>query len=328
VLGGSLLMRRKLLSIFAALAACVAGKPLPAANLLTNGGFEMVSLDHSSIINGDNPFQTVTGWSTTGYNFVMIDNPGYPIGPNTQTGADDYFNGAYTTPDNRDYATTNGHGGGNFTLWGPDTFGTPANNGLTNSPTGGNFIAADGSYHPAPIVQTLTGLVAGKQYTLSFWWAAAQQQGPTFNGVTQEGWVVCLGTCAYSPPSNDGGATIADEGIAYYNADPLAYGYNPADTSQIFKTSIVTTTNHGFVPWQYQTFTFTANADTQSLSLLAYGTPVGQPPFALIDGLSLDAVPEPTTWGMMLIGFGVVGGVMRTRRRPVSGRRALKAQII
>ena len=35
---------------------------------------------------------------------------------------------------------------------------------------------------------------------------------------------------------------------------------------------------------------------------------------SLVDG----AVPEPATWGMMLIGFGVAGGAMRVRRRRVA----------
>ncbi len=36
----------------------------------------------------------------------------------------------------------------------------------------------------------------------------------------------------------------------------------------------------------------------------------------LITGLSgTPAVPEPTTWGLMLLGFGCVGGAMRSRRR-------------
>jgi hypothetical protein len=30
------------------------------------------------------------------------------------------------------------------------------------------------------------------------------------------------------------------------------------------------------------------------------------------------AVPEPATWAMMLIGFGMIGGVARYRRRTVS----------
>ena len=36
----------------------------------------------------------------------------------------------------------------------------------------------------------------------------------------------------------------------------------------------------------------------------------------LVDGGSIfGGVPEPTTWGMMLVGFGIVGGAMRRRQR-------------
>ena len=34
----------------------------------------------------------------------------------------------------------------------------------------------------------------------------------------------------------------------------------------------------------------------------------------------LGAVPEPATWGMMLLGFGALGGAMRVRRRSAHGR--------
>ncbi|MBS0478803.1 MAG: PEPxxWA-CTERM sorting domain-containing protein [Proteobacteria bacterium] len=30
---------------------------------------------------------------------------------------------------------------------------------------------------------------------------------------------------------------------------------------------------------------------------------------------NLTAVPEPATWGLMLLGFGAMGGMLRTRRR-------------
>ena len=86
--------------------------------------------------------------------------------------------------------------------------------------------------------------------------------------------------------------------------------------------------NHGFVPWQFETMYFTANDTTQTLSLLAYGLPTGQPPFALIDGLNLEAVPEPSTWAMMLIGFGLVGGIMRSNRRSPVCREVIRAQIV
>jgi hypothetical protein len=254
----------------------------------------------------------------------------------TLTTADDRFDGAFTVSDNRTYTQTRSQGGGSFSLWGPDSTGFVVNNGLTNSPTGGNFIAADGSYLARPITQTLTGLEVGHLYKLEFYWAGAQQY--SFGGPTTEGWQVCLGTCAYSVKPNG-----AVEGLVYFNADPRAganpgdgnnnrlvdpvnnYGYDPTDTSQLFFTENRSNTDRGFVPWQYQYFEFTAQSDTQVLSLLAYGTPEGQPPFSLIDGLNLEAIPEPSTWAMMLIGFGVIGGVMRTRR---PDNRARNAQII
>lgn len=54
-------------------------------------------------------------------------------------------------------------------------------------------------------------------------------------------------------------------------------------------------------------------ANGGSFSLIAYSTPtlVGTG----TANLSLVAVPEPGTWAMLLIGFGIVGGTMRYRRR-------------
>ena len=39
-----------------------------------------------------------------------------------------------------------------------------------------------------------------------------------------------------------------------------------------------------------------------------------------IDNLYVNAVPEPATWGMMILGFGMIGGTLRARarRRPMS----------
>lgn len=303
-------MRIKLFALAAAAIACAVGGPAQAANLLVNGDFDLVTMtsgnaQHSTIFgDGTDGLPTLTGWTTTGgYNFVMMDNPGY-FGGGSTTGADDLFDGAYTTDNPAD---------SRFSLWGPDTFGNPdPSNGLTNSPItstggGGNFIAADGAYLNRPIEQVVSGLQIGRQYHLTFAWAAAQQEG--FSGDTTEGWTVCFGICSYTIPSGVEGSTVFDPGSEFYT------------------THIEANASHGFVPWQYENMTFTATATTQTLSLLAYGTPAGQPPFALIDNVNL-SVPEPSTWAMMLLGFGLVGGVMRTRRQPLTGRRALNAQII
>ena len=66
-----------------------------------------------------------------------------------------------------------------------------------------------------------------------------------------------------------------------------------------------------------QTFDYTATSAMETLSFLAVGTPSGQPPFALLGGVSLDPVPEPSTW-MIIAAFSValtVFGLIRRRRR-------------
>lgn len=150
-----------------------------------------------------------------------------------------------------------------------------ASNGLQASPVGGNFVAADGAFEMAPLQQTVNGLVAGQQYNLTFYWAGAQQSG--FDGATTEQWQVSLG-------------------------------------NQTQSTAIKNNVNHGFTGWQKETFTFTASGASEVLSFLAVGTPAGVPPFSLLDGVSMVAVPEPQTWGMLGLGLGLVGFAARRRK--------------
>jgi hypothetical protein len=112
-----------------------------------------------------------------------------------------------------------------------------ANNGLTTSPVGGNFLALDGAFLNLPLMQTINGLIPGKFYTVPFYYAAARQSG--FNG------------------------------------------------------------------WKYETLSFQATSSSEALSFLAEGTPNGVPPFALLDGVSLNLAPEPGTW--TLFAFGILG---------------------
>jgi hypothetical protein len=91
-----------------------------------------------------------------------------------------------------------------------------------------------------------------------------------------------------------------------------------------FATPIFTNSNPGcngcvppgdFSGWQLMNFNFVAHATSQTLSFLAVGTPVGNlPPVAFLDGVSLTAVPEPAVWGLMIVGFGAVGALIRRRR--------------
>lgn len=164
---------------------------------------------------------------------------------------------------------------GNLQLWGP-------NNGSANglpatSPDGGYYIGADGAYDAGPITQTISGLTIGAQYVVSFYWAGAQQSG--FDGANTEQWQVSFGSNTQSTPVYDN-------------------------------------SSHGFSGWMSQTFTFTADATSDVLGFLAIGTPIAPsvPPFALLDGVSVNEVSEPASIALLAVGAVALGGVVRRRR--------------
>lgn len=149
------------------------------------------------------------------------------------------------------------------------------------SPDGGNYVAFDGdSNYNASISQTITGLTAGTSYTLRFYQAAAQQNGTT--GATTEQWQINFGSHQYT-------------------------------------STLMNNPSQGFTPWTLQTITILADAATVSLSFLSVGTPAGQPPVVLLDGISLTSTPEPQTF--LLVGVGMVAIPLiaqRRRRRKVA----------
>jgi len=174
-----------------------------------------------------------TGWTNTssGYNFLFVPGTADVTGAN---GVD-----------------------GNLKLWGSHNSGLST---LTAPPGGGNFIAADGAYEVGAIQQTITGLTVGQEYTLSFYWGAAQQSG--FTGNTTEKWTASLG-------------------------------------AQSFNTSTYSLPSHSFSGWMQQSFTYTATSSSEVLSFLATGTPSGEPPFSLLADVSMQATspspaPEPS----------------------------------
>jgi hypothetical protein len=143
----------------------------------------------------------------------------------------------------------------------------------TTSPDGGNFVAADGGYQVGPISQTINGLVVGQYYQLSFYQAGAQQQG--YDGATTDQFQVTLG-------------------------------------SQVQSSALMSNPSHDFSPWTKQTMLFQATQTSEVLSFLAVGTPTGQPPFSLLDGVVLIAAPEPSYLGVVSAAF--IGLVIYRRR--------------
>jgi hypothetical protein len=157
--------------------------------------------------------------------------------------------------------------------------GDGSNNGLTLSPTGGAFIGMDSSFQVGSISQTINGLTAGQTYALSFDWATAQQSG--FTGATYGQWQVSLG-------------------------------------SQTLNTSVSNIPTMGFSGWMHQVLDYTASGPTETLSFIAAGGPSGLPPFALLDSVSMQAVPEKGSGVAMLL--GVVGFGVFARRRARSAK--------
>lgn len=50
-------------------------------------------------------------------------------------------------------------------------------------------------------------------------------------------------------------------------------------------TPVVDVASQGFDGWYKASFTYTATATSELLEFVANGTPAGQPPFALLDGV-------------------------------------------
>lgn len=149
---------------------------------------------------------------------------------------------------------------------------------LNTAPAGlsGNFLSLDGdSNFSGAVSQTIGNLVAGQLYTLSFDWAASSMASAS--GALTAGLAVTIG-------------------------------------GQTFKTDQVSIPSG--VQHASYTFNYTGTTTSNVLSFLASGTPNGAPPVALLDNVSLiAAVPEPATWAMMLVGFGMIGAAVRRRQR-------------
>jgi hypothetical protein len=149
-------------------------------------------------------------------------------------------------------------------------------NATTNPPGGGVVIAAAGDPQwKGSISQTINSLNVGDTYAVAFNWASAQQQG--FSGNTTEDWQVSLGASSQT-------------------------------------TTVASTTSQTFGGWKTASLNFTATSPSEVLAFTAIGTPSGEQPWSLLNGVTLtdtSSVPEPASLGLV----GIVAVALLGRRR-------------
>jgi len=171
-------------------------------------------------------------------------------------------------------------GVGAYTAYYPGnpTIGFWSNPGAAPSGTT-NAVSIDGYTQGATLSQTLTDLTVGASYQVSFDWAAIQYN--TASGAYTERFDVSFGSSTQS-------------------------------------TQTYSQATHTNSDWTHESFTFTADATSDVLQFLSYGTPGGDPPAGILTNVDVQAaVPEPST--MALLGIGAVWLVgTRLRRNRVA----------
>lgn len=74
---------------------------------------------------------------------------------------------------------------------------------------------------------------------------------------------------------------------------------------------------HDDMGWQTFNYRFTAFDTT---SVLTFASATGSAYGPALDNVSISAVPEPATWGLMIVGFGMMGVAVRRRNVRTSVR--------
>jgi hypothetical protein len=222
-----------------------------AANLVQNGDFNSPGASAAQLLSFGNTF--VTGWTN------QDQYTGYI--PQGQT-ADQSWQGLYGSA-------------------GP---GYGVDNGLVGPPSGNAQLVIDGTNGFGPgggygyVEQTISGLVSGQTYTLSFWQAGSQEYSVT--GDQTEFFQVSLGDQSWDSPT-------------------------------------MNVPSQGFAPWAEYSTTFTWDGIGNALKIAAVGSGEPSfallADVSLTGGGT--AAPEASTWAMIVAGFAGLGFVARARRK-------------
>ena len=242
------------------------------ANLVTNGGFVPNSASvgtAKSAFLGNTNNTVLPGWKTS-----------------ANWGSNPHFWGA-VVGDGTAISTNMDQAQRGISVGWPQGNGNGLNTVLTTSvdsvDNSGWFLSVDADVRfNNTLEQTISGLVIGNDYELSFYQAAGQF------------------------------ATYPDQAItAYWN---VTFGTSTFQSDTISVASGAATT-----AWQQQTTTFTATNTSQVLKFLTRGTPTGGPPFVLLSAVSLNDITPPAEvpGPLPLAGVAAALGASRKLRRRI-----------
>jgi len=105
------------------------------------------------------------------------------------------------------------------------------------------------------------------------------------------------------------------DGTFAFNDDAYIRIYSATTNALVFNSSVLALGDDYSTPWSAFTSGLLGSGD-YVFEAGVRNADEGGPDFSsklLVDNLSI-AVPEPSTWAMMLLGFGALGGALRRRR--------------